>query len=129
MALPWLTMVPESIYWGIRMITDALGQKALPIFISENGCADSGPVRNDAEMQDIDRVMYLRQYLRQVQRAIEDGYPVIGYFPWSLMDNFEWTEGYVKRFGLMHVDYATQKRTPKLSYRWFQEVIKSGMVR
>ena len=129
MALPWLTMVPESIYWGIRMITEALGQNTLPIFISENGCADSGPVSTTREMQDIDRVMYLRQYLRQVQRAVDDGYPVVGYFPWSLMDNFEWAEGYTKRFGLVHVDYATQKRTPKLSYRWFQQVIKSGVVR
>jgi beta-glucosidase len=128
MALPWLNFVPESIYWGIRMIKDALGQGQLPIFITENGCADAGPTDGGAEVQDIDRVMYLRSYLRQVQRAVDEGYTVVGYFPWSLMDNFEWAEGYAKRFGLVYVDYATQRRTPKLSYRWFQQVIRGGTV-
>ena len=128
MALPWLTFVPESIYWGIRLLRDALGNGTLPIFISENGCADSGPTGGASEAQDIDRVMYLRSYLRQVQRAVTEGYPVVGYFPWSLMDNFEWAEGYTKRFGMVHVDYATQKRTPKLSYRWFQQVIREHTV-
>ena len=128
MALPWLTMVPESIYWGIRMITDALGQKSLPIFISENGCADSGPVKNDAEMQDIDRVMYLRNYLHALQRATSDGVPVTGYFLWSLIDNFEWSDGYRKRFGLYHVDFSTQRRTPKLSASFYREVIRQNAV-
>ncbi len=124
MALPWLTFVPESIYWGIRMIRDALGHGKLPIFVSENGCADSGPTSNTKQMQDIDRVMYLRSYLGQVKRAVDEGYPVIGYFPWSLMDNFEWAEGYSKRFGLVYVDYATQRRIPKLSYDWYRQVIR-----
>jgi len=128
MGTAWLNMVPESIYWGIRMVRDALGQKSLPIFVSENGCADSGPTTATSEVQDIDRVMYLRAYLGQVQRALQEGHRVVGYFPWSLMDNFEWDQGYSQRFGLVHVDYATQKRTPKLSYRWFQQVIKAGRV-
>jgi len=128
MGMPWLNHVPESIYWGIRMISDALGQKELPIFISENGCADSGPTDAPGEMQDIDRVMYLRSYMRQVQRAMNEGYPVVGYFPWSLMDNFEWAAGYGKRFGFIHVDYKTQKRTPKLSYRWYQETIRRNRI-
>jgi beta-glucosidase len=126
--LPWLTFVPESIYWGIRMVRDALGRRTLPIFISENGCADSGPTGGASEMPDIDRVMYLRSYLRQVQRAQREGYPVVGYFPWSLMDNFEWAEGYSKRFGMVYVDYASQRRTPKLSYRWYQQVIRNRTV-
>ena len=128
MALPWLTFVPESIYWGIRLLRDALGNGTLPIFISENGCADSGPTAPTAEVQDIDRVMYLRAYLRQVERAVAEGYKCVGYFPWSLLDNFEWADGYATRFGLVYVDYATQKRTPKLSYRWYQQVIRSGNV-
>ena len=128
MALPWLTFVPESIYWGIRMVRDALGRGKLPIFISENGCADSGPTGGAKEAADLDRVMYLRSYLRQVERAVHEGFPVVGYFPWSLMDNFEWAEGYSKRFGMVHVDYATQKRTPKLSYRWYQQVIRHRAV-
>ncbi len=126
MGSPWLNFVPESIYWGIRLIRDALGQKSLPIFITENGCADSGPTSAAGEVQDIDRVMYLRAYMRQVQRAVSEGRKVVGYFPWSLLDNFEWADGYDTRFGLVHVDYATQKRTPKLSYRWYQQVIRSG---
>ena len=128
MALPWLTFVPESIYWGIRMVRDALGRGKLPIFISENGCADSGPTGGVKEAADLDRVMYLRSYLRQVERAVHEGFPVVGYFPWSLMDNFEWAEGYSKRFGMVHVDYATQKRTPKLSYRWYRQVIRHRAV-
>ena len=126
MGTPWLNCVPESIYWGIRMIRDALGKRDLPIYITENGCADSGPTSASAEVQDIDRVMYLRAYLRQVQRASNEGLKIVGYFPWSLLDNFEWADGYATRFGLVYVDYATQKRTPKLSYKWYQQVIKSG---
>jgi beta-glucosidase len=128
MGSPWLKHVPESIYWGIRLVKDALGRGALPIFVSENGCADSGPVPSDREVQDVDRVMYLRSYLRQVQRAHREGYRVVGYFPWSLFDNFEWADGYARRFGMVHVDYGTQKRTPKLSYRWYREVVRSGRV-
>lgn len=129
MALPWLNFVPDAIYWGIRLVSDAMGKRTLPIFVSENGCADGGDVSNTPNVQDVDRLMYLRSYLRQVQRAKDEGYPVVGYFPWSLMDNFEWAEGYNKRFGLVHVDFATQKRTPKLTYRWYQEVIRSGVVK
>jgi len=128
MGTPWLNCVPESIYWGIRMIRDALGQRNLPIAITENGCADSGPTPATSEVQDIDRVMYLRAYLRNVQRAVTEGHKVAGYFPWSLLDNFEWADGYATRFGLVHVDYTTQKRTPKLSYRWYQQVIRSGEI-
>ena len=128
MGTSWLNCVPESIYWGIRMVRDALGRRDLPIFISENGCADSGPTSSASEVQDIDRVMYLRAYLAQVRRAVTEGHKVVGYFPWSLLDNFEWADGYATRFGLVHVDYATQERTPKLSYRWYQQVIRSGDV-
>lgn len=128
MGTPWLNCVPESIYWGIRMVRDALGKRELPIFISENGCADSGPTSSTQAVQDIDRVMYLRAYLGQVRRAVTEGHNVVGYFPWSLLDNFEWADGYATRFGLVHVDYATQQRTPKLSYRWYQQVIRSGDV-
>ena len=124
MNMEWLDMTPEAIYWGIRMVREALGMTRLPIIITENGCADGSQVGPDGEVLDTDRLMYLRAYLGQIQRAVSEGYPVIGYFLWSLLDNFEWAEGYGKRFGLVHVDFATQKRTPKLSYRWYQEVIR-----
>ncbi len=122
--MPWLNIVPESIYWGVRMVGEAAGQTKLPVFISENGCADGALPNERDEVADVDRIMYLRAYLRSVQRLVAEGYPMIGYFPWSLMDNFEWAEGYTKRFGLVRVDYATQQRVPKLSYSWYQQVIR-----
>jgi len=126
--MPWLNIVPESIYWGIRLVGEVAGQKSLPIFISENGCADGCEPNARGEVLDTDRVMYCRAYLRQLQRAIAEGYPVVGYFPWSLLDNFEWACGYTKRFGLIRVDYKTQTRTPKLSYSWYKEVIRQNRV-
>jgi beta-glucosidase len=126
--IKWLHFVPESIYWSVRLVGDALGLKTLPIFISENGCPDGATPDANGFVLDIDRIMYYRAYLSQVQRAIAEGYPVTGFFPWSLMDNFEWNRGFSKRFGLVHIDYATQKRTPKLSYGWYQEVIRQHRV-
>lgn len=124
----WLNIVPEAIYWGVRMVTDAAGKKNLPIFISENGYADGVEANADGYVEDIDRIFYYRQYLTQLQRAVNEGYPVKGYFPWSLMDNFEWSDGYSRRFGMVHVDYKTQVRTPKLSYYWYKEVVKNNRV-
>ena len=67
--------------------------------------------------------MYLRNYLMQLQRATADGIPVKGYFLWSLLDNYEWADGYSKRFGITYVDFKTQKRTPKMSSEFYEEVI------
>jgi len=125
MNISWLNVVPESIYWGIRLVSEAAGATKLPIIISENGCPDAKP---EGESDDADRIMYLRGYLRNVQRAASEGYPVVGYFPWSFMDNFEWAEGYAKRFGLVHVDFATQKRTPKASAAWYREVVRANRI-
>ncbi len=122
----WLRIVPESIYWAIRSISDSAGRKDLPIFITENGCADGAIADETGMVTDTDRIMYYRAYLTQVRRAIADGYPVNGFFPWSLMDNFEWARGFGQRFGMIHLDYATQKRTPKLSYAWYQEAIRNN---
>ncbi len=78
-------------------------------------------VAPDGEVYDVDRVMYLRNVMAQLQRATAEGVPVKGNFVWSAFDNLEWTGGYGTRFGLVHVDFATQKRTPKLSAAWFKE--------
>ena len=123
MLLPWLNFVPESIYWAIRSLAHCPGGKDLPIYIAENGCPTDDEVTATGEIIDTARIMYLRSYLRNVQRALADGYPVQGYFLWSLMDNFEWIAGYSRRFGLVHVDFKSGKRTPKLSYHWYQQVI------
>lgn len=125
MNISWLNVVPESIYWGIRLVSEAVGATRLPIIISENGCPDA---RTDGGTDDADRIMYLRAYLRNVQRAAAEGYPVVGYFPWSFMDNFEWAEGYAKRFGLIHVDFATQKRTHKASAAWYRELVRTHRI-
>ncbi|MFP4415390.1 family 1 glycosylhydrolase, partial [Coleofasciculus sp.] len=77
---------------------------------------------------DIDRIFYLRQHLRSAHRAISEGYPLKGYFLWSLMDNFEWSYGYDRRFGLIYIDYPTQKRIPKASFDWYRECIRTNRV-
>ena len=129
MHMPWLNFVPESLYWGVRMITDALGKKDLPIAITENGCATEDEVTSKGEVFDLARIQYMRSYLQNAHRAIAEGYPLKGYFHWSLMDNFEWAWGYTRRFGLTHIDFKTQKRTPKESFRWLQQTIKDNCVR
>jgi beta-glucosidase len=94
---------------------------AKSIFITENGCGASDVVADDGKLYDSDRIMFLRSYLSQLQRATADGVTVHGYFLWSAQDNFEWIDGYGNRFGLVYVDFKTQKRTPKLSAQWFRE--------
>jgi len=128
MGMPWLHFLPESLYWGARMVRDALDKKDLPIFISENGCSCDDAPTATGEIIDSGRILYTRAYLRSVLRAIDDGLPLIGYFHWSLMDNFEWSYGRSKRFGLVHVDRSTQKRTPKQSFHWYREVIRKNRI-
>ncbi|HEY8562297.1 MAG TPA: GH1 family beta-glucosidase [Pyrinomonadaceae bacterium] len=121
MASPWLFVGPEALYWGPRHVNKIWGAKE--IYITENGCSSSDIPAADGIVYDTDRVMYLRNYLMHLQRATAEGIPVKGYFLWSLMDNFEWADGYTNRFGLHYVDYKTQKRTPKLSAQFYKEVI------
>jgi len=80
----------------------------------------------DGQVEDPNRIDFMRRYLRELRRAASDGVDVRGYFYWSLLDNFEWAEGYRERFGLIHIDYATQKRTPKLSFDWYRKTIKEN---
>jgi len=94
-----------------------------PIYITENGRACEDVVTSQGQVDDLDRVRYLDGHLRALSDAIDAGVDVRGYYCWSLMDNFEWAEGYSKRFGLVYVDYATQKRTPKASFSWFRSLI------
>jgi beta-glucosidase len=96
----------------------------VPLLITENGAAFDDEPGADGAVHDPDRITYLRDHLAAVHRAIALGVDVRGYFVWSLMDNFEWAWGYAKRFGIVHVDYATQRRTPKDSALWYRDVIK-----
>jgi beta-glucosidase len=128
MYMPWLNILPESIYWGVRHISETLGCNDLPVFITENGCAAQDELNVKGEVIDTDRIMYLRQYLKAAHRAVSEGYPLKGYFVWSLMDNFEWAWGYERRFGIVYVDYSTQRRIPKASFDWYAECIRQNRV-
>jgi beta-glucosidase len=120
----WLRIGPEAMYWGPRNAAKVWGVKE--IYISENGTSAADRVQADGRIVDLDRIMYLRNYLTQLQRATAEGVPVAGYFQWSLIDNFEWSDGFDKRFGLVHVDFETQKRTPKLSAEFYRELIQAN---
>jgi beta-glucosidase len=120
----WLNLLPQALYWGPRFAHEVYGVKA--IYITENGCGYDDDLVRDGEVLDLHRRDYLRNYLRELHQAIVDGVPVRGYFLWSFMDNFEWQDGYARRFGIVHVDYKTQRRTPKLSAHWYASVIKRG---
>jgi len=117
----WLTFGPGTLYWAPRQVATLWNVKE--IYISENGTSAADRPASDGTFYDVDRVMYLREYLSQLRRATSEGVPVRGYFVWSLLDNFEWADGYETRFGLHHVDYKTLKRTPKLSASFYKKVI------
>jgi len=126
MLSPWLTIGPEALYWGPKLVADTW--KVKEMYITENGASSADTVAADGEVYDTDRVMFLRNYLTQLQRAVSEGVPVKGYFLWSLLDNFEWADGYEKRFGITYVDFTTQKRTPKLSAAFYKQVIRKNAV-
>ncbi len=122
----WLSVGPEALYWGPKLVHELWNVNEM--YITENGASSSDTVASDGQVYDTDRVMFLRNYLNQLQRAVAEGVPVKGYFLWSLLDNFEWADGYEKRFGITYVDFTTQKRTPKLSSAFYKNVIATGCV-
>jgi beta-glucosidase len=111
-------VTPDALYWAVRTMTELYAPKA--IYITENGAAYPDQVNVEGRVDDFARVEFLRSYLRGVERAVSEGYPLRGYFLWSFLDNFEWQQGYAKRFGIVHVDRETQRRTPKASYEWYR---------
>jgi beta-glucosidase len=117
---------PESLYWAPKHVQSLWGAKE--IFITENGCAGDDVLADDGKIYDTDRILFVRIYLTQLQRATADGVPVKGYFYWSTMDNFEWTAGFGNRFGMVYVDFKTQKRTPKMSAAFFAETARRNAV-
>ncbi len=121
MASSWLTVSPECLHWGPRLVNECWQPKA--IYITENGCSANDVLTPGGECLDTGRIMYLRNCLAQLGQSLSEGAPVKGYFVWSLLDNFEWADGYEKRFGIVHVDFKTQKRTPKLSAHFYHAVI------
>ena len=113
MLSPWITIE----LWKVK-----------EMYITENGTSSTDSLAPDGKIYDTDRVMYLRNYLTQLRRAVSEGVPVKGYFLWSILDNFEWADGYEKRFGIIYVDFATQKRIPKLSAAFYKQVIHENAV-
>jgi beta-glucosidase len=114
---------PEALYWGPKFLGE---HYKLPIVITENGMSGCDAVALDGKVHDHHRIDFIQRYLRALRRAASEGVDIRGYFHWSIMDNFEWAEGYKHRFGLIHVDYQTQKRTLKDSAYWYREVIRSN---
>ncbi|MBT2499218.1 beta-glucosidase [Agromyces sp. ISL-38] len=119
------SVIPESLTEVLVRVAREF--TALPIHVTENGASFHDYLDPAGDVVDLARVEYLRGYLEAVTTAVERGVDVRGYYAWSFLDNFEWAEGYGKRFGLVFVDYATQRRIPKLSAHWYQRLIAERM--
>lgn len=113
-------VTPEIMHFGPMNIYRRY-QK--PIYITEDGQSCNDRVFLDGMVHDPDRIDFLHRYLRELKKAIDEGTPIKGYMQWSFLDNFEWSEGYMERFGIVYVDYRTQQRIPKDSARWYAQVI------
>ncbi|MDR2675111.1 MAG: beta-glucosidase [Opitutaceae bacterium] len=114
---------PEVLYHGAKFFHE---RYQLPVCITENGLTCADWVARDGGVHDPNRIDFLSRYLCEFARAGREGVPLAGYFQWSLLDNFEWEQGHLHRFGLVHVDFTTQKRTLKDSARWYRETIAAN---
>ena len=113
----------RCLYWTVRQYWE---RYHLPVMVTENGMAAGDTVSADGACHDGERVAFLDEFLSNLKRAADEGIPVLGYQHWSIMDNFEWNEGYTPRFGLIHIDYTTQKRTLKDSALHYAEIIRTN---
>lgn len=122
--LDWVRMEPDALYWVSRFFHDRYGD--LQLVVTENGLPSIDWVSLDGKVHDPQRIDYTARYLQGIAKANREGYAISGYFHWSLMDNFEWAEGYHARFGLIHVDFQTQRRTLKDSAHWYRDIIETN---
>ena len=113
-------VLPQALYWAPRFIYE---RYKLPIVITENGMSAHDTVSLDGRVHDPDRTDFLHRYIRELKRAADDGADIRGYFQWSLLDNFEWANGYAPRFGMVYTDYSKQQRIIKDSACWYRETI------
>lgn len=118
-AVNW-PVTPECLYWGPKFLYERYHK---PIYITENGMACHDTVSVDGRVHDPNRIDFLSRYLHELKRAAGE-IDIRGYFQWSLMDNFEWEKGYAERFGMVYVDFKTQKRILKDSAYWYRDVIR-----
>ncbi len=116
-------VTPECLYWGVKFIYE---RYHMPIYITENGMACHDQISADGRVHDSNRIDFLDKYLSCIQKAVDEGVDVQGYFLWTFLDNFEWDKGYSERFGLVYVDYKTQKRIVKDSAYWYQKVMETN---
>jgi beta-glucosidase len=116
-------VVPAGLTELLTQLRDRYAEWLPPVYITENGCSAQDEPDAAGVIDDQPRIRYLDEHIRAVADAITAGVDVRGYLTWSLLDNFEWAEGYSQRFGLVHVDYATQRRTPKASFGWYRDLI------
>ena len=114
---------PEGLYKFLKRTAEEYTGD-LPLFVTENGMANADVIQPDGTVNDPERLDYVQKHLAMVKKAADEGVPVNGYFLWSLLDNYEWSLGYEKRFGLVHVDFETMKRTPKSSYHEWQKALR-----
>jgi beta-glucosidase len=121
-AFKW-NLAPDSLYWAARFYYE---RYRLPIAVTENGMSGADWISLDGRVHDPQRIDFLDRYLSALRQASRDGVDIRGYFHWSLLDNFEWAEGFKERFGLIHVDYPTGKRTPKDSYFHYKKIIATN---
>uniref|UniRef100_A0A803R1D3 Beta-glucosidase n=1 Tax=Cannabis sativa TaxID=3483 RepID=A0A803R1D3_CANSA len=118
----WLYQVPWGLYKCLTYIKEHYGNPI--VILSENGMDDPGNVTLARGLHDTTRIKFYESYLTQLKKAVDEGANVVGYFAWSLLDNFEWRLGYTSRFGIVYVDFHTLKRYPKMSAYWFQKLLK-----
>jgi beta-glucosidase len=118
----WQPITPDAMYFGPRFFHE---RYALPFWITENGLSTRDQVFLDGKVHDPQRIDYMHRSLLELRRAMSEGVRVQGYLAWSLLDNFEWADGYKQRFGMIYVDYASQRRIPKDSFHWYKRVIAS----
>jgi beta-glucosidase len=116
-------VTPSALYWAPVFFHRRYG---LPILITENGLSCRDWISQDGQVHDPQRIDFMARHLGALRRAGAEGIPLLGYFHWSILDNFEWAHGYKHRFGLVYVDYATQRRVPKDSAHWYREVIRTN---
>jgi len=116
-------VVPAGLTELLGLLAERYGDALPPVYITENGCSQPDEPTDAGTVTDQGRIDYLDGHIKAVHEAMADGVDVRGYFQWTLTDNFEWSEGFHQRFGLVHMDPATQRRTPKASFVWYRDMI------